>query len=277
MRWRVRVAPAAPALCSIPMREMICKLHGPTPITLACRHLVNGIACGFHTGPGDGERPDAWCDKCEAARAHAGEWTQELNRQADLSLTCTYCYDLAASRNRDVPAHARGKVAAMTNPEFRALCDHATTQVADVQEGARAKWAFDIYARWDFDEDARVMSFNDPERPTLVADVRLVGAFAPKASTFQWSWATYERDNLLIAGIPSLRTFGEVRAVTQLTMNDWTCKLADGWAMTAIAGYLLGCAGVYRADFDDKYWFMLLANWRYSRRGQTVPGAGKLS
>jgi len=256
---------------------MICKLHGPTPITLACRHLASGIACGFHSAPGDGERPDAWCDKCDEARAQGGEWTQEMNRQRDLSLTCTYCYDLAAARNRNVPAHARGPKAALTNPEFRALCEHATAQVADVQEGARAKWAFDIYERWDFDEDARTLAFSDPKRSTLVADVRLVGAFTPKTNTFQWSWATYEHDNLLIAGIASLRTFGEVRGVMQLTTNDWKGTITDGWSMTAIAGYLLGCAGVYRADYDDRYWFMLLSNWRHARRGQTVPGAGSLS
>ena len=254
-------------------REMICKLHGPTPITLACRHLVMGVACGFHAA-GEGLRPDAWCDRCDEAHAHAGEWTLEMNRQANLSLTCTYCYDLAASRNRNVPAHARGKQATMTAAEFRALCEHATAQVADVQEGARAKWAFDVYARWDFDEDARTLAFTDPQRPTLVADVRIVGSYSPQANTFQWSWATYEHDHLVIAGIPSLRTYGEVRGLTRLSTNEWPAKLAEGWEMTALAGYLLGCAGVYRAEYDDRFWFMLLANWRHARRGATVPGAG---
>ena len=42
--------------------------------------------------------------------------------------------------------------------------------------------------------------------------------------------------------------------------------------MTAVAGYLLGCQGVYRADFDDRFWFMLLSNWRQSKRGRTSPG-----
>lgn len=260
----------------VPMgqREMICKLHGPTPTTLACRHIVGGIACGFHTGIGEGERPDAWCDKCDEMLMKGGEWTREMNRQADLAMTCTYCYDLAAARNRKIPEHARGKRAVMTGPEFRELCTHATAQIADVQEAARKTWAFETYARWDFDEEARTLLFTDPQRPTLVADVRLVGAFTPQTKTFQWAWASHEQDNLLIAGIPGLRTYGDVRGLAELTSNDWTCKLTAGWEMTAIAGYLLGCAGVYRADFDDKYWFMLLASWRHSRRGRTVPGAG---
>jgi hypothetical protein len=161
----------------------------------------------------------------------------------------------------------------MTTAEFRALCDHAMNQVSDGQEGARVKWGFDAYARWDFDEEGRTLAFTDPARSTLIAEVRLVGAFDPATSTFHWSWANYDRDHLLIAGIPSLRTYGDVRGISQLTTNDWDAKMTDGWRMTALAGYLLGCAGVYRADYDDKFWFMLLGNWRHSRAGSTTTGS----
>jgi hypothetical protein len=254
-------------------REMNCKLHGPTPVTLACRHLKTGVACGFHT-IGTGERPDAWCDKCNDGRALGGEWTQEMNRQAHLGLTCTYCYDLASARNREIPPFAKGARTVLSSEEFRKLCDHARTHVDAIQDTARRTWSFDAYERWDFDEDARTLSFIDPARSTLVTDVRIVGAFSPALERFQWSWDKYGPDDLLIAGMPSIRTYGEVRGITQLTTSDWDCSLAGGWNVTVISAYLLGCAGVYRADFDDKYWFMLLANWRHSRRGVTHPGTG---
>lgn len=253
-------------------KDIVCKLHGPAPVALACRHLATGVACGFHTGPGDDSHPDAWCDRCDEQLATGGEWTIEMTRQADMSITCTYCYDLAKQRNRDLPAHTRGKRAALSADEHRKLADYATERIATTQETARDKWHFDAYARWDFDDEARTLSFADPERSTLVADVRLVGLFAPAANTWSWAWSTHPAGGLLVAGIESLRAFGDVRGLKQLTTTDWNAKLADGWEMTALAGYLLGCEGVYRADFDDKFWFLLLANWRHSRRGRTLPG-----
>lgn len=253
-------------------KDIVCKVHGPAAVALACRHLVAGVACGFHTGVHDDDRPDAWCDRCDELLATGGEWTLEMARQADMTITCVYCYDLAKQRNRDLPAHARGKGAVLTADEHRKLADYATVRIAAIQEASRGKLGFDAYARWDFDEEARTLSFTDPERQTLVADVRLVGSFAPAPKTFDWSWSTHAGGGLLVAPVEQLKMFGEVRGLAQLQRSGWSATLPDGWEMTALAGYLLGCEGVYRADYDDRYWFMLLGNWRHARRGRTVPG-----
>ena len=254
-------------------KDIVCKVHGPAPVALACRHLASSVACGFHTDVGD-PHPDAWCDLCDEMLASAGEWTLEMSRQADMATTCAYCYDLAKQRNRDLPAHARGKRAALTHEEYRKLADYAIARIAGIQEAARTKWEFDAYERWDFDEDTRTLSFNDPDRPTLAAEVHIVGAFAPATNTFAWSWSTHPQGGLLVAGVDGLRTFGEVRGVSQLATSDWRATVADGWEVAAVAGYLLGCEGIYRAEFDDQLWFMLLANWRHPRRGRTLGGFG---
>jgi uncharacterized protein DUF6882 len=254
-------------------KDIVCKVHGPASVALACRHLVSGVACGFHTGMQEGgDHPDAWCDRCDELLATGGEWTLEMARQADMTVTCAYCYDLAKQRNRDLPAHVRGKKAALAPDEQRKLADYATERIAAIQESARTKRGFDAYERWDFDEEARTLAFTDPERAMLVAEVRLVGAFAPKTSTFEWSWASHADGGLLIAQLEQLKMFGEVRGFERLATSGWPATLADGWEMTAIAGYLLGCEGVYRAEYDDRYWFMLLSSWRNARRGATVPG-----
>ena len=253
-------------------KDIVCKVHGPAAVALACRHLMAGVACGFHTGPQDGTHPDAWCDRCDELLVTGGEWTIEMTRQADMTVTCVYCYDLAKQRNRDLPAHTRGKGAVLTADEQRKLGDFATKRIASLQEATRGKLEFDAYARWDYDEEARTLSFTDPDRATLVADVRLVGSFVPASHTFVWSWASHPDGGLLVSQIDTLRTFGEVRGMVQLTTTGWEATLADAWEMAAIAGYLVSCEGVYRAEYDDRYWFMLLSNWRRARRGRTVPG-----
>jgi hypothetical protein len=252
-------------------KDIVCKVHGPAEVALACRHVIGGVACGWHTGIGEGAHPDAWCDRCDEQLASVGEWTLEMARQSEMTVTCAYCYDLAKQRNRDLPAHTRGKRAELTAAEQTALRDYATARIATTQDAARKKLAFDHYARWDYDEDARALSFTDPDRATLIADVRIVGAYT-ESHTFVWGWDTHPDGGLLVAGLDSLRMFGEVRNMSALATSGWPAKLADGWEMTAVAGYLLGCQGVYRADFDDRFWFMLLSNWRQSKRGRTSPG-----
>jgi hypothetical protein len=241
------------------MGELACKLHGSAPAARACRHVIAGIACGVHVPPGGGERADAWCDRCD-----------EL-AERELQLACIRCYDAAVARNRDVPPHARGARATLTVEEHRALFDHATGRLAAIQEAARARWQFDTYERWDFDPDTQTLAFSAPDRPTIVAGVRLVGTFK---GAFRWAWVDHDESDLLAAGSTSVRAFGEVRGIAAMTARDWPCRLRDAWELSSVAGYLLGCDGIYRAQFDDRFWFLLLAGWRHARRGSTESGFG---
>ena len=52
----------------------ICGAHGETPATFVCRHVADGVACGFHANPPapDNPWPDAWCDLCEEAFQRGG-------------------------------------------------------------------------------------------------------------------------------------------------------------------------------------------------------------
>jgi hypothetical protein len=246
-------------------RKVVCGVHGTTPATFACRHVASGVACGFHVDPDDGEWPDAWCDACdERLAAGGGEWTHEAEELADIKVLCTHCYELARDRNRDVPAHARGGAAALTEVEERRLIRHATQVGQDRQAAARARWRIGDRGEWYFDVDARTLALSDPGEAPVLADVRLVGSYSTRSSTFQWSWALYDEQHPLIAGIADLRTFGEVRGLTRLTETWWKAEQVDAWEMTSLAGYLLGFEGVYRAPYeeDDLYWFMLLDRFR---------------
>jgi hypothetical protein len=236
-----------------------CDIHGETAPRYACRHVASGIACGWHYG--DGEETDSgWCDDCEERLVAAGDWTPELI--AEMKVLCTHCFADARERNRNVPPLARGRTARLTEAEQDDLISGACDHVQALQETAKNRWRLGQLDRWDFNDEKRTLTFSD-DRPQLIADTRLVGSYSTKSESFQWSWVLYEPDDPLIRGIDGMPAFREVRGLAPLTTRYWNCEIADAWEMTSLAAYLLGSTAVYRAPFDDLYWFMLLDNFRY--------------
>jgi hypothetical protein len=86
-------------------RIVECREHGPQQATFVCRHLVASLRdrrpVGFRTAEDAGNpRPDAWCDACEAkVWTTGGEWTDESEGFAGVSLLCGACYDAARRLN----------------------------------------------------------------------------------------------------------------------------------------------------------------------------------
>jgi hypothetical protein len=116
--------------------------------------------------------------------------------------------------------------------------------------------------KWNFDDNASTLTFSDPTRPSMIADVRLVGSYSTKTSTFQWAWQTFDECAPKARDIARLRIFGEVRGLSKLTTANWKCDEAEGWEMASLAGYVLRTEAVYRAPFDHQRWFMLLSSLR---------------
>ncbi|MDX1572353.1 MAG: hypothetical protein R3200_17865 [Xanthomonadales bacterium] len=85
-----------------------CCHHGRQPATFVCQHLVqslrDGRARGFWTSAEDPDnpRPDAWCGDCEALVNRVGEWNDESEAFAGVSLLCGLCYDRARALNGPV-------------------------------------------------------------------------------------------------------------------------------------------------------------------------------
>ncbi len=243
---------------------LVCGTHGKTPSTFLCRHVAGGIACGFHASSNDPTEPwpDAWCDRCEEVLDAAGEWTDEAQKEADIKALCTHCYDESRTRNVTVPRFARGAAARLTVAEAQQLLHHAVHEAQAVQAASRRRWGWGDHDRWDYDDRANTLTLSHPKLPILVANTQFVGSYAH--GTFQWAWKTLARDDPNYAVIARLPLFGEVRGISKLTTASWACEQAEGWEMTALASYLLGSEGMYRAPFrgGQQFWFMLLSNWR---------------
>jgi hypothetical protein len=80
-------------------KQVECGEHGTQEATFVCQHLVHslqsGEAVGFHWSPSeDTTRGDAWCSACEAERIRCGgDWNDESEAFAGISLLCGACYD----------------------------------------------------------------------------------------------------------------------------------------------------------------------------------------
>ncbi|MEX0958393.1 MAG: hypothetical protein WDZ63_03810 [Burkholderiales bacterium] len=87
-------------------RHVECTEHGTQPAKYVCRHLVqslrSGDTIGFWQADDAGNpRPDAWCTACEQeVQATGGEWTDESEAFAGVTLICAACYDKVKERNR---------------------------------------------------------------------------------------------------------------------------------------------------------------------------------
>ena len=244
--------------------NVICGAHGETPVTVVCRHLSEGVACGFHAQRPTKKNPwpDAWCDACEDVFRKAGKWTTRATKKADIQLLCTFCYEEARDRNRIVPKLARGKRTKLAKAEAGELFHHAIHAAQHLQYESDKRWHWSEHARWDIDHDKRTLTFSTPKRAKLVADVRHVGSFSTKSNTFQWAWKTIDDGE----AVNRLRAFGEVRGLKELTTANFLANEATGWRMAALAAYVLGAEALYRPPSGrDLFWFVLLSKFRRVR------------
>lgn len=82
-----------------------CAEHGQQQTTFVCRHLAESLRTGASVGfwqadnPGN-PRPNAWCSACEQKlQATGGEWNDESEAFAGITLLCGACYDRARIMN----------------------------------------------------------------------------------------------------------------------------------------------------------------------------------
>lgn len=81
-----------------------CETHGERRRTFVCRHLVRGAGLGFCQGKSlsdeEASEPCAWCDECEKVRIKCGgDWTDESEGFAGVTLICDLCFGDARRRN----------------------------------------------------------------------------------------------------------------------------------------------------------------------------------
>ena len=240
--------------------------HGTGVATFVCTHLRDGVACGYHASESDPADPwpDAWCDRCEDARARAGGWNDASEEEVEISLICNHCYDEAKARNRRIPAPLISGELAVSEKRIEQLIHHSSHAVKALQDGASERFRLGSYERWDADYDSGVFTMSTGGRPRVAAELQLVGSFSKKSNSWLWSWANEQNEPHLFSEIVRLKALGEVRGIRQLlepyheSVDETHC-----WELTSLACHLLGFEACYRAPMDHRYLFMLLKNLRW--------------
>jgi hypothetical protein len=80
-------------------RVVHCDDHGPRRAAFVCRHLVGGSGLGFFTPDEPGDDLEAWCGECDRVLHRCGEWNDESERFARITLICDLCFEAARTRN----------------------------------------------------------------------------------------------------------------------------------------------------------------------------------
>jgi hypothetical protein len=86
-------------------RRIHCEVHGDQQATFVCQHIVRSLRedrpYGFFWAEDpESARPDAWCTACnEQVASTGGDWTEESEAFAGVTLICGACYDRAKAMN----------------------------------------------------------------------------------------------------------------------------------------------------------------------------------
>ncbi len=87
------------------VNEVQCPEHGVREATFVCQHLAACLKTGKVVGLFTAEdptnpRPDAWCKVCdEFCYHHGGDWNDETEVFAGITMICSECYDQAKQIN----------------------------------------------------------------------------------------------------------------------------------------------------------------------------------
>lgn len=86
-------------------RYIECCTHGKQIATYVCQHIVQSLRDnqprGFWSSAESPEQPypDSWCTGCETMVNEIGEWNDETEAKAGVTLICSACYERAKALN----------------------------------------------------------------------------------------------------------------------------------------------------------------------------------
>jgi len=115
-------------------------------------------------------------------------------------------------------------------------------------------------ARWNWDDERSILTFSDPNRPSIEIDVSIVGTTEGNSS--EWAWANKNIPQHNKLGIEKVREFGEANGYDKLTTPFLDADDYADWEMTSIAVHLLGGFGSYRFATDKGYCYLVYRNIR---------------
>jgi hypothetical protein len=154
----------------------------------------------------------------------------------------------------------------MPRDQYVALLTEAHDTMSARNRRLEEAFGLGRYAHWDWDQGAGVLVFSDGGVAKVVADVQFVGNVATRDSTFLWAWANATVAPRLQVAARRAREYGRRHHVARLRRAHWPANEVDGWEMTALAGFINGSQGAYRAPDEEKgeFTFLLMDRVRWA-------------
>jgi hypothetical protein len=228
-----------------------CQVHGKQAGAFVCQHLVSGegrgVCIGFDPENPLALYPDAWCEACERRRAAAGEWTDEVTKEANIKLLCGGCYMEVCARNWIEDGAA-----------YQALMSGCSRRLESAQAKLIKGFALNTWQRWDWDMNKQELVFSHEGRKRVVASVAFVGTYAAESGTWMWAWGNDSLPEQVRAALREVKTAGEATGFRRLSQGHWVADEQDAWHMTAYAYDVLGGLGAYRTPSDGGHVYMVI-------------------
>ena len=131
------------------------------------------------------------------------------------------------------------------------------------QDRNRETYGTDAWPRFDYDLEARTLTFSDPSGPKVCADIQVVGTTGSK--DWLWGWANDHWPSDSVIDVARVRSFGEENGVEELTsayLEDEDLN-ALGWELTAVTARIVGAVGAYRPPGKTGALFLVYRSIRH--------------
>lgn len=112
---------------------------------------------------------------------------------------------------------------------------------------------------WSVDLDAGTIRFTSATR-IVTAPVQVIGTYDTLDGTFLWGWDHPSVSEAQAADARLARAFGERHDLPLFTTRMVECTEEQAWRFTAVALYLSGAQGSYRAPTGTTMVFMTFGN-----------------
>ena len=113
----------------------------------------------------------------------------------------------------------------------------------------------DEQSEFDVDLETGVIRFTSATK-VVSAPVQVIGTYNTLDGTFLWGWDHPSVPEPLAADARLAREFGRRQDLELFTTRKVECTEDEAWVFTAVALYLSGAQGTYRAPFGTTMVFM---------------------
>jgi uncharacterized protein DUF6882 len=156
----------------------------------------------------------------------------------------------------------------MTDEQFKEFRHQAVHQLMALNKACDEQFHYKSLPRWQYELDARTLTFLDDNVPKVVASIEAVGSSSKSGKTWMWAWANDSLPSPVKEAVSTVRDFGEAEGIDVLTKP---CSPDDeylGWEMTAIAAKLLGSVGAYRCPGDNGFIYFVFSEIHFANSEQ---------